>query len=519
MYKCSNCGGELRYDIASSMLVCGYCGSKSSMLAYERSCKQAKQDAAWERSEELWVFRCPQCGGELMTNDSSISGYCAYCGASAMLERRGETRKMPARIVPFSVTKDACKETFNEYVQKMPYVPAEYKEQHDKVEFRGIYVPFHRYNVDLEGEKQYKGKTDHIENPKKRKHVVNVYKVTAEVEGSVSGIEHDASQIFSDEASEAIVVGEGTSQPFHPAYLSGFYADMEDVPAEAYDDYAMDYVKSMIDYEIEKRANRNLGGGHHLKEKKSKLHYEISHSDDILRPVWFMARKTKDRVAYAVVNGTGKQISADLPVDTKKLFRNSLITSAVLFILLQLFITLTPKAMVGWAAFFQLILTCVYSTNIEQLYQREIDHTRVRRKGLRTWMKEHIVTTLISLSTLLVFVLLVWLLVGSAAFVVGCLGACELVILGKNMPKWIALVKHGTKPTLWIVAAVLATFALTALLWLQPVHDYWYYAGGTAGFLVTLVTMLRTISDYNLLCSQPLPQFAAYKGGNDDERE
>ena len=43
-----------------------------------------------EESKEydVTVFKCPQCGGEIMSTDNTIADFCSFCGAATVLESR-----------------------------------------------------------------------------------------------------------------------------------------------------------------------------------------------------------------------------------------------------------------------------------------------------------------------------------------------------------------------------------------------------------------------------------------------
>lgn len=161
MYGCPNCGSELLYDIKLGRLKCGSCRSSFDVDSIKRE-KDAEQDLY-----EIQAFRCPQCGGEIYTNDHTIAGFCSYCGASAVLQQRTEQIKVPFRIFPFTVDKKDCRKRFREFIAKCSYVPEEYKNPEAEHEFRGIYVPSHSYEAEAGGAYQLKGKTTTYTGKKK----------------------------------------------------------------------------------------------------------------------------------------------------------------------------------------------------------------------------------------------------------------------------------------------------------------------------------------------------------------
>lgn len=39
------------------------------------------------------LFTCPQCGGELITEDDTVATFCSYCGGSTILDSRIKRKK------------------------------------------------------------------------------------------------------------------------------------------------------------------------------------------------------------------------------------------------------------------------------------------------------------------------------------------------------------------------------------------------------------------------------------------
>lgn len=113
MYECSQCGAQLRFDIQTQLLHCDHCGADFNPETFQ------PKDAAEESKDAygVTVFRCRQCGAELVSTTNSAVGFCIYCGAQNMLESRLETRNRPARIIPFHLTKDDCREVYRKKIR------------------------------------------------------------------------------------------------------------------------------------------------------------------------------------------------------------------------------------------------------------------------------------------------------------------------------------------------------------------------------------------------------------------
>ena len=105
MIACPNCGGNVKFSIASQQMSCEYCNSLFDPYAFDNKTKDAQEVKDFEAT----IFTCPQCGGEILSTDDAAAGFCSFCGASTILYSRISTEHRPDYIIPFQVTKDQCK--------------------------------------------------------------------------------------------------------------------------------------------------------------------------------------------------------------------------------------------------------------------------------------------------------------------------------------------------------------------------------------------------------------------------
>lgn len=141
------------------------------------------------------------------------------------------------------------------------YVPDEYKKADGINEFRGIYLPYHSYEATVEGDYDAYGKTQTTKKKKKKIYTTTRHwKIHAPVHGNVRGITHDASKLFRDDLSEAIndATDSKAVVDFKPGYLCGFYADMSDIPAEDYKEYAYVNSKEYVDNQIRYKVGSSM---------------------------------------------------------------------------------------------------------------------------------------------------------------------------------------------------------------------------------------------------------------------
>lgn len=68
MYQCPNCGGRLFFDIQSQQLKCDHCSTQYDPYAISK-----ENDAEESREYDVTVFKCPQCGGEILSTDNTAA--------------------------------------------------------------------------------------------------------------------------------------------------------------------------------------------------------------------------------------------------------------------------------------------------------------------------------------------------------------------------------------------------------------------------------------------------------------
>lgn len=390
---------------------------------------------------------------------------------------------------------------------------------------------------------------------------VKIWDINAVVSGSINKITHDASDAFDDDQSELINDNCKEFRKFAQEYLCGFYADSADVPAEEY----MEYVKDTAYERAEKSVNVKMPGSIKTKSPNTRPEVKVTNTGAVLKPVWFMAYRNNNRMAYSVINGNTGKISCDLPVDIKWFFEISLAVSVVLFIVLNLLqgFMLTAKSSIIMAAFINLTLSVLYNMNISKMYDHEIKH---RYKAHHTGGAITLVNSRLAGSLTVITVFAVLSILGAVAVpmiadriqqanaaaqaanaaaqgsmaataavaagseyresgvsfkVVVCAitAFIQIIMISVNAPRYAALFKNSTRSVPVSVLSLLATAVIIVTAFINPVDDIWYYIVVLGTYAVDIFTIFGIIRDYNLSCTRPLPQFELYKGGREHDRD
>ncbi len=369
MISCPGCGQGMRFDPKIQMMYCDYCETK-----LEPDLVKVGTTASGNNEPliiESKLFACPQCGGEILSDQDTAVTFCSFCGMSVELQGRTVQMLAPSRIIPFKCVKDTCAKSYAKFIKKAIFAPSYLREEAQLQKLRGIYMPYWTYAFEINDIVTYEGTTSHRSGDYI---ITDHYLLTATPIGSYDGISYDASSSFSDEISQAIgPFNIRDSKPFSVAYIGGFYADTADVDAFIYEDDARSVIAKDIDSKIRKipafaRYSISSGTG----QIGSKL--GVKAEEMAYFPVYFLANRHKNGlVSYAVINGQTGKVAADVPIDYKKYIIGSIILALPIMGILDLFLVLRPDALTMVAIVFAIISLLISNSELNQLYTRNLN--------------------------------------------------------------------------------------------------------------------------------------------------
>lgn len=531
MYECPNCGGGLRFDPAGQDLVCDYCQTRMDPYEYEKD-----QDA--DISEDAYgvqIFTCPQCGGEIMTTNVSVTGFCSYCGASTVLDSRMAREKRPAWIIPFKKTGKDCREAYKKRIARAIYTPSRMRDETYMDSFRGIYIPYWVYNGKVDSRIILKGTRVHRSG---NYIITDHYDLGNEVEASYEGISYDASSSFSDDVSERISPFSADAlQEFTPSMLCGFYADTSDVPSNLYAARA----RNLAERDVWNRISADPG----MKDfdltppdSTYKLESQIPLRSGgpklALFPVWFAVCRKDDRVAYSVVNGLDGKIAVDLPVSIPRYLAGTLLMALPIFLILNMFMTISPSSVLALSSLLAAVGSFLYCREIKALTARELrtDDLGYRtvvngekggslqmKKGRKLRKRKGYAGRSMGMTMAAVLIAVIWaaeLLLSAASFfssylihfaALAAVAVCSYLTLETGREGQTGKVLPG------ILGTGLAVLAGLGIRIWNPAGDIWYYSASALSFAATGFSLIQVIRKYNILATRPLPDFFSRKGG------
>ena len=373
-FGCPSCGGGLKYDIASGQMICDHCGGLTPM-------KNLPPDEA-EDTMEVTEYHCPQCGAAIYSTDTEATSFCSFCGSDVVLTGRLTRTRRPAWIVPFTVTREDCEAAYRKHLKKYRMAPAALKQAETISHFRPVYVPFWSYRVEAEGVAELVGTKSYTRGDTRYD---ETYELTLNSEIRQEGILYDASSAFEDETAALLRYTNQDTKQFYPAYLSGFYAQAADVPGETYHAEAaasavrlyMDQVKQeygLDAVEMKGDINDNFG------LPNARYGEEL-----VMMPVWLLAHRQGDRVVYTAVNGHSGEVVCDMPVSTGRTAGTTVVLAALIFLLLNQFLTVKANLMMAMCAVISLVTQYQFSGAQTRLFARR---TRANEPDLKDPGKE-----------------------------------------------------------------------------------------------------------------------------------
>nr|WP_296486268.1 hypothetical protein [uncultured Acetatifactor sp.] len=557
MYECPNCGGNLKFDIARQQLYCEYCNTTADPYAVYKE-KDAEEDIiptsdnSAKKEYKATVFTCPQCGGQLVSEDTTAATFCSFCGSSAILDSRISRERRPGLIIPFMRTKEDCRKAYGKMMRRALFAPKELKKEEILERFRGIYMPYWIYSFEKRGEVTFSGEKIHREGDYV---ITDHYRLECGIEEEYRGLAYDASASFSDHLSNAIAPFDlKQSKAFTPSFLSGFYADTSDVESSVYRFEAEDMVirdgcKCLRGNPVCRKYH--VGRGENQNTLRNAVRPFQSETELAMLPVWFLAYRSGERVGYAVVNGQTGRATADLPVDLKKFLSGSMLLAVPLFVLLNLFLTITPVKILLIAALLALVCILISNVQITHILARESGeddkgfssvHSTAqaglfggRRVERPQRQKNNGIFRKIGLLLLLFYgtALLPGFLLqmmkgrrggsGIASIMVILLA---LLIVGfscirqfpgrerSDMRQKPAYGGHFREKCPVLVKPFAGIVAAAMILVLNPVSDWIYYLGAFGCMCMVLWALMDIIKQHNMLTTRKLPQFNR-RGGDE----
>lgn len=378
MVHCPTCGSSLRFDIGSQLMVCDHCRNSFQPRTLP---DRTSDDAKTEAYLDSYAYICPSCGAEIDTADKNDAvGFCPYCKGSSMIFDKLRRDWKPNGIIPFKITKEQCKELYKKEVKKHIFVSHKYCDPELIEDFRGIYMPYCSFFGTVDGNVKLRSKTPE-KNIGNYDYQTLYYDLHGEAQYIVKeNFSHESSVSFDDHISERLdPYDENVCEKFHPAYLSGFYAETGNIDIS---EWGPVVYNDMFPYVCDVLGNtpqiKGVEASNNVSvvtdSSENFLPLKITLSERKLFPVWFMSYRRGEKITYAAVNGQTGKVAADLPLSPPRILTAALIFSAVFLGILMYIMNFLPTIPAAATLGITSILDFTGMYILQHCYLRTIGH-------------------------------------------------------------------------------------------------------------------------------------------------
>jgi len=330
-YQCKNCGGNVVFNPKMKSMVCPYCDSTNSedikgsdipswydidrdALAKENRVYSMEAGAEDEKA----TYVCASCGGETEIGKFTSASRCPYCNNYLIIGKRISDGYRPSMILPFKIDKDGAVELLEKEFKKRIFTPSSFLTEKSLKDMNGRYVPFFLYDYKVfssfrgvgtkvrswvSGDYRYT-ETSYFQLEREMKAVYDNIPVDASIEMDDSVMDLMEPFAYSDLMS------------FEPKYLSGFFGEVYNAPATAFQPRAEEKVKESAEQLLRESYSGFTGVVTEHKEHKC----AAGRVDYALLPVWVYAYNYRDKIYNFYVNGQTGKIVGRTPVSKPKLF-------------------------------------------------------------------------------------------------------------------------------------------------------------------------------------------------------
>jgi len=343
-FKCPGCGAKLEFNTAQQNLKCPFCDTEIAIDEVAISESDAQADL-WEpmsagdwkegETDDMRVYACRSCGGEIIADKSTGAANCPYCGNQVVMKEQFEGDLRPNFIIPFKHDKNAAKAAYRKHLEGKMFLPPFFKSSAHIDELKGIYVPFWLFDADANAQIRYKATKNRIWSDSRYNYrETSYFSVTRSGSLGFEKVPVDGSSKIEDTLMEALEPYDfKDAVDFQTAYLAGYLADKYDVDADESMERANDRVKKST----EQAFLSTVSGYTSVLAESSSVQLHNGNAKYALYPVWLLNTTWKGKKYTFAMNGqTGKMVG-DLPMDkgayNKYLFGSLAIATAVVFAL------------------------------------------------------------------------------------------------------------------------------------------------------------------------------------------
>ncbi len=354
-YSCKNCGAMLYWDTDANCLKCQYCGSsydpsefedqtaqsdgtdhesEKESESQEESFEEAGQEEGYQPNEEdMSLYHCKTCGGEVITLKTTMATICPYCGEAISITSKSVGKFRPKKCIPFRINKREITEKYKEYVSSSKYTPKQFKEDSVIEKIQGLFVPYYLNSMKMDVENRFQGETTSRTTTASEIITTHrIYELILRAEGTFENIPTDASKKLDNAMMDSLEpFPYEKCKEYNPAYMAGFLAEQADVEQTECEERS----KARATESMTAKA-RSAFSRYTLTSPKMSVETTQYSSEYVMLPVWLLNVDYHGQKYQFAINGETGKIVGKIPIDKKKLAINGGIRFLLFDILLAI---------------------------------------------------------------------------------------------------------------------------------------------------------------------------------------
>ena len=319
----------MEFDASTGMLSCASCGREEPIENIHEDMKigndniQHNEQQQWgnvhsnqDNESASKEYICKNCGAVIFTDADTTATSCSFCGAPVVLSDRLSGSYLPAKVIPFTITKEQATEAFKKWCSKGLLFPDDFKFANRIKSITGMYIPFFLYDLDGHGElnatctkvKSY-SKGDYIYTE------TSYYNVYREAFVKYNKVPADASEKMNDSLMDKLEPYDYSNlKDFQMPYLAGYLAenynynekDLYPRIQQRVEPYVDSFMKSSIKGYASTRVNYES-----IQLNPTDTYYT-------LLPIWMVCYDYQQSEHTFAMNGQTGKIVGTPPISTKK---------------------------------------------------------------------------------------------------------------------------------------------------------------------------------------------------------
>lgn len=318
-YQCPQCGAPLTFHEDTQRWDCAFCMGSFDLETLQKLEKEKSEPETEEKADEpeenaasMTEYICPQCGAQIITDDTTAATFCVFCQNATIFPEKLKGPFRPAKVIPFIKTKEDAKKAFQKLCFHKPLLPRDFYAPDRLEKITGVYVPFWLFDCHTSGtitasatrvhswtDRKYRyTKTDYYRV--ERAGVLNFGKVPADGSAKMDNALMDSIEPY--DMSKMV--------DYTPAYLAGFLAERYDEDNHA----VYPRVKTRVEDSLENALRETIQGYSGVMVQQRNFHIQDTAHQNVLFPVWMLMSKYKGKDYLFAMNGQTGKIVGDLPI-------------------------------------------------------------------------------------------------------------------------------------------------------------------------------------------------------------